>query len=95
MHASEWSFEWRSGSSWRAPIITIAGSLANLCAAAGVVAYWLLMPKLTPPMYALFAMCFVVNLTMYLNLAPIRGLDGWRVAVQAYAWRRQLGESCP
>jgi len=91
MHRADWSFEWRNGSSWRAPVITLAGSLANLFAAGSVALYWLLMPRLTPPTFALFAMCFVVNLTMYLNLAPIRGLDGWRVAVQAYAWRRQAG----
>lgn len=93
MMAPDWAFQWRPGSSWRAPIISVAGSVANLTAAGAVALYWLLMPRLTPGPFALFAMCFVVNLAMYLNLAPIRGLDGWRIAVQASAWRRQLASS--
>ena len=86
-------FQWLHGSSWRAPVISAAGSLANLLGAAGVALYWLSMPKPSAPSQALFVSCFVTNLAMYLNLAPIRGLDGWRVAVQAHAWRRQLRES--
>jgi membrane-associated protease RseP (regulator of RpoE activity) len=86
-------FHWRQGSSWRAPVISAAGSLANLLGAAGVALYWLSMPRPAAPTQALFLSCFVANLAMYLNLAPIRGLDGWRVAVQANAWRRKLGES--
>lgn len=93
MAAADCTFQWRAGSSWRAPVISAAGSLANLFAAAAVALYWLLMPRLTPSTFALFAMCFVVNLMMYLNLAPIRGLDGWRLAVQASAWRRRPLES--
>jgi membrane-associated protease RseP (regulator of RpoE activity) len=92
MSGREWGFRWREGSSWRAPMISAAGSLANLFGAAGVALYWLLMPRLAPPAHALFVTCFVVNLAMYLNLAPIRGLDGWRMAVHASAWRRQLPE---
>jgi membrane-associated protease RseP (regulator of RpoE activity) len=88
--ANECEFQWKPGSSWRAPLISAAGSLANLLAAAAVVLYWMAMPRLTPPAFGLFSVCFVVNLAMYLNLAPIRGLDGWRIAVQASAWRRQL-----
>ena len=87
-----WAFHWREGSSWRAPIISAAGSLANLFGAAGVALYWLLMPRLTAPLHALSITCFVVNLAMYLNLAPIRGLDGWRMAVHASAWRRHIPE---
>ena len=90
---SDCAFHWRPGSSWRAPVISAAGSLANLLGAAGVALYWLSMPRLAAPSQALFVSCFVANLAMYLNLAPIRGLDGWRVAVQASAWRRALGES--
>ena len=85
----DWSFEWRDGS-WRAPFISAAGGLANLFAAAAVIAYWALMPRLTPPSFALFAMCLVVNLMMFLNLMPIRGLDGGRLVVHAAALRRQL-----
>jgi hypothetical protein len=48
---------------------------------------------LSPPSFALFAMSLVVNLMMFLNLAPIRGLDGWRLAVHAAALRRQLAPS--
>ncbi len=92
MNTRDWWFCWREGSSWRAPLISAAGSLANLFGAAALALYWLLMPRMTAPSYALFFTCFVVNLTMYLNLAPIRGLDGWRVAVQASAWRRRLSE---
>jgi membrane-associated protease RseP (regulator of RpoE activity) len=90
MAAGDWSFQWRAGSSWRALAISAAGSLANLAGAGAVALYWARMPRLTPATFALFAMCFVVNLMMYLNLAPIRGLDGWRIAVQAHALRRSL-----
>ena len=85
----DWSFEWRHGS-WRAPLISAAGGLANFFAAAAVVAYWTWMPRLSPPSFALFAMCLVVNLTMVLNLMPIRGLDGGRLVVHTAALRRAL-----
>jgi membrane-associated protease RseP (regulator of RpoE activity) len=80
--------EWQAGSSWRAPLITAAGSFANLFGAKAVIAYWIWMPRLTPPLFALSACIFIVNVLMFLNLAPIRGLDGWRMAVQTAAWRR-------
>jgi membrane-associated protease RseP (regulator of RpoE activity) len=83
-------FDWTEGSSWRAPVISAAGSLANLLAAAGVALYWIAMPRLAAPSRALYLVCFVTNLAMYLNLAPIRGLDGWRLALQTGAWRRRL-----
>jgi membrane-associated protease RseP (regulator of RpoE activity) len=85
----DWSFEWTTGS-WRAPLISAAGGLANFLAAGAVLAYWTWMPRLSPPSFALFAMCLVVNLMMFLNLAPIRGLDGGRLVVHAAALRRQL-----
>ena len=85
----DWTFEWSAGS-WRAPLISAAGGLANLLAAAAVVAYWMWMPRLTPPTFALFSMCLVVNLMMVLNLMPIRGLDGGRLVVHTAALRRQL-----
>jgi membrane-associated protease RseP (regulator of RpoE activity) len=89
---SDCVFHWLHGSSWRAPVISAAGSLANLLGAAGVALYWQSMPRLAAPSQALFVSCFVAHLAMYLNLAPIRGLDGWRVAVQANAWRRHQGD---
>jgi membrane-associated protease RseP (regulator of RpoE activity) len=85
----DWSFEWTSGS-WRAPLISAAGGLANFLAAGAVVVYWTWMPRLSPPSFALFTMCLIVNLMMFLNLAPIRGLDGGRLVVHAAALRRQL-----
>ncbi len=88
LQSSHWDFEWLSGSSWRAPLITGAGSLSNLLAAKAVVAYWMWMPRLGPPLFALSACIFIVNCVMFLNLVPIRGLDGWRIAVQTAAWRR-------
>ena len=88
----DWSFEWRPGS-WRAPLISAAGGLANFLAAAAILAYWAWMPRLSPPSFALFAMSLVVNIMMFLNLAPIRGLDGWRLAVHAAALRRQAAPS--
>ncbi len=87
LNDSRWSFEWRAGSSWRAPLITAAGSVANLLAAKAVIAYWMWMPE-PAPLVGLSACIFVVNFVMFLNLAPIRGLDGWRMAVQTAAWRR-------
>ena len=91
MSTSDYAFDWAPGSSWRAMVISAAGSVANLLAAAGVAFYWLSMPRPAAPSQALFVSCFVANLAMYLNLAPIRGLDGFRVALQASAWRRRLG----
>lgn len=88
LQSPEWGFEWLSGSSWRAPLITGAGSLSNLLAAKAVVAYWMWMPQLGPPLFALSECIFIVNCVMFLNLVPIRGLDGWRMAVQTAAWRR-------
>ncbi|MEP7176197.1 MAG: M50 family metallopeptidase [Gemmatimonadales bacterium] len=88
LHQPRWGFEWLAGSSWRAPLITAAGSVANLLAAKTIAAYWLWMPPLTSPLFALSACVFIVNAVMFLNLAPIRGLDGWRMAVQTAAWRR-------
>jgi peptidase M50-like protein len=88
LQASAWGFVWLAGSSWRAPIISAAGSVANLLGAKAVMVYWLMMPRLVPPLFALTVCVFIVNLLMFLNLAPIRGLDGWRIAVQTAAWRR-------
>jgi membrane-associated protease RseP (regulator of RpoE activity) len=88
VHSAAWHFEWLLRSSWRAPLITAAGSFANLLAANAIVMYWTWMPRLVPPLFALSTCIFIVNCAMFLNLAPIRGLDGWRMAVQAAAWRR-------
>jgi hypothetical protein len=88
LQASAWGFVWLAGSSWRAPVITAAGSVANLLGAKAVLLYWATVPRLLPPLFALSACIFIVNLVMFLNLAPIRGLDGWRIAVQTAAWRR-------
>jgi membrane-associated protease RseP (regulator of RpoE activity) len=88
VQSAAWRFEWLLRSSWRAPLITGAGSLANLLAAKAIVMYWMWMPGPVPALSTLSACIFVVNCTMFLNLAPIRGLDGWRMAVQAAAWRR-------
>jgi membrane-associated protease RseP (regulator of RpoE activity) len=85
----DWSFEWTAGS-WRAPLISAAGGMANFLAAGAVLAYWHWMPGLSQSSFSLFAMCLVVNLMMFLNLAPIRGLDGGRLVVHAAALRRQL-----
>jgi membrane-associated protease RseP (regulator of RpoE activity) len=86
-HTPQWRFEWIRGS-WRAPAITMAGSVANLLVAAGILGYWVWMPRLSPYPFAITSAVFVVNLLMYLNLVPIPGLDGGRLVVQAAAWRR-------
>jgi len=88
VQSAAWGFEWLLRSSWRAPLITVAGSLANLLAAKAIVTYWIWTPGPVPPLSTLSACIFIVNCAMFLNLAPIRGLDGWRMAVQAAAWRR-------
>jgi membrane-associated protease RseP (regulator of RpoE activity) len=85
-----WRFVWRAGSSWRAPIISAAGTLANLLAAKAVVAYWAAAPGIEPPARMLSLSLFLVNAFMLLNLMPLRGFDGWRVAVHAAAWRQSL-----
>ena len=71
----------------RAPLITAAGSVANLIGAKLVLAYWAFMPNMLPPLFLLSFCLIVVNSLMFLNLAPIRGLDGFRMAMQAAAWR--------
>lgn len=85
----DWSFEWSPGS-WRAPVISAAGGVANFLASVAVVGYWTWTPRVTAPTFALFSMCLVVNLMMVLNLMPIRGLDGGRLVVHTAALRRQL-----
>jgi membrane-associated protease RseP (regulator of RpoE activity) len=87
LQSSTWRFVWRSGS-WRAPLISAAGAVANMLAVAGILTYWVLVPLLSGYGAALLVCSIVVNTVMFLNLMPIRGLDGWRVAVQAAAWRR-------
>ncbi len=94
LQAPVWRFEWHAGS-WRAPLISASGAVANLLAAMTVLAYWLWMPRLTPSVYALSLCMMVVNFVMYLNLMPIRGLDGWRLAVQVAAWRRGPALTAP
>src|SRR5690349_7953863 len=41
-------FEWRRGQSWRAPLITLAGTLGNLLAAKVVIAFWAAGPHPRP-----------------------------------------------
>lgn len=87
----DWRFEW-TPESWRAPLISAAGGLANLLAVVALLLYRSWMPPLASPTFALFTMCLVVNLMMFLNLAPIRGLDGGRLVVQTAALRRRAAE---
>jgi hypothetical protein len=88
LQAQTLGFVWLVGSSWRAPLISAAGSVANLIGAKLVMLYWMMMPRPIPPLFALSVCIFIINFLMFLNLAPIRGLDGWRLAVQTAAWRR-------
>jgi len=82
-------FEWRKGQSWRAPLITLAGTLANLLAAKVVIAFWASGPRPRPPVLIWTTAVFLVNAFMLLNLMPVRGFDGWRIATHAAAWRRR------
>lgn len=83
-------FEWHKGQSWRAPLITIAGTLGNLLAAKAVIAFWAAGPRPRPPVLMWTTAVFLVNAFMLLNLMPLRGFDGWRIATHAAAWRRRL-----
>jgi membrane-associated protease RseP (regulator of RpoE activity) len=83
-------FEWRKGQSWRAPVITLAGTLGNLLAAKAVIAFWASGPRPRPPVLMWTLAVFLVNAIMLLNLMPVRGFDGWRIATHAAAWRRQV-----
>jgi hypothetical protein len=83
-------FEWRSGRSWRAPVISAAGVFGNLVAAKAVQAYWLSTPPAQTPLLLWSLAVFLVNAFMLLNLMPLRGFDGWRLATQAAAWRRRM-----
>jgi membrane-associated protease RseP (regulator of RpoE activity) len=82
-------FEWLAGSSWRAPMISAAGTLANLVAAKAVMAFWISGIRPHPPLLLWTLAVFLVNAFMLLNLMPLRGFDGWRLAVHAAAWRRR------
>jgi hypothetical protein len=82
-------FEWRKGQSWRAPVITLAGTVGNLLAAKAVIAFWASGPRPRPPVLLLTMALFLVNAFMLLNLMPVRGFDGWRIASHAAAWRRR------
>jgi membrane-associated protease RseP (regulator of RpoE activity) len=82
-------FEWRKGQSWRAPLITLAGTLGNLLAAKVVIAFWAAGPRPRPPVLMWTTAVFLVNAFMLLNLMPVRGFDGWRIATHAAAWRRR------
>jgi len=82
-------FEWRKGQSWRAPLITLAGTLGNLLAAKAVIAFWASGPRPEPPVLMWTLALFLVNALMLLNLMPVRGFDGWRIATHAAAWRRR------
>jgi membrane-associated protease RseP (regulator of RpoE activity) len=81
-------FEWRRGQSWRAPLITVAGTVGNLLVARVVIAWWASGPRPHPPVLMWMTAFFLVNAFMLLNLIPVRGFDGWRIATQAAAWRR-------
>jgi hypothetical protein len=81
-------FEWLVGS-WRAPLISSAGALGNLVAAKAVMAFWLSTPRLHAIGLMWTMAVFLVNAFMLLNLMPLRGFDGWRLALQAAAWRRR------
>lgn len=84
------AFEWRDGRSWRAPLISVAGTLGNLLAAKAVIAFWAVgsSPRSTILMWTMAV--FLVNAFMVLNLMPLRGFDGWRIATHIAAWRRRL-----
>ena len=82
-------FEWRKGQSWRAPLITVAGTVGNLLVARVVIAWWASGPRPHPPLLMWMTAFFLVNAFMLLNLMPLRGFDGWRIATQAAAWRRR------
>jgi hypothetical protein len=82
-------FEWRRGQSWRAPLITLAGTLGNLLAAKAVLAFWAAGPRPRPVVLLWTMAVFLVNAFMLLNLIPVRGFDGWRIATHAAAWRRR------
>jgi membrane-associated protease RseP (regulator of RpoE activity) len=88
-------FEWRSGQSWRAPLITLAGTLANLLAAKAVIAFWAAGPRPHPTVLMWTTAVFLVNAFMLLNLMPVRGFDGWRIATHAAAWRRSTQSAVP
>lgn len=83
------AFEWRVGRSWRAPLISVAGTLGNLLAAKAVIAFWAVGPKPHAPVVMWGMAVFLVNAFMLLNLMPLRGFDGWRIATHLAAWRRR------
>lgn len=81
-------FEWREGRSWRAPLISLAGTYANLVAAKAVMAFWEA-ARPHPPILMWTTAIFLVNAFMLLNLMPLKGFDGWRIATHAAAYRRR------
>jgi membrane-associated protease RseP (regulator of RpoE activity) len=82
-------FEWHRGTSWRAPLISAAGTFGNLVAAQAVRVYWSSTHRPSLPVFMLSLAVFLVNAFMLLNLIPLRGTDGRRIAVQTAAWRNR------
>lgn len=81
-------FEWVTGHSWRAALISAAGGLTNFAAAALILVQWNVARPAHSATDVLVLCVLLANALMVLNLMPIRGLDGWRLALHAAAWRR-------
>jgi membrane-associated protease RseP (regulator of RpoE activity) len=86
-------FEWMPGLSWRAALISAAGGLMNFAAATVILAQWNVTRNPQSAGDVLVLCVLLTNALMVLNLMPIRGLDGWRLALHAAAWRRSRSGS--
>src|SRR5690242_1010344 len=87
------AFEWRAGRSWRAPLISVAGSLGNLLAAKAVIVFWAAGARPRIPLLMWMTAVFLVNAFMLLNLMPLRGFDGGRIASHVAAWRYRFAST--
>lgn len=84
-----WRFDW-TPESWRASVISAAGSVANLAFAIATVLWWRAegLPGTHTPLGELALYTAVANLGGWLNLLPCFGSDGAHLLAQASAARR-------
>jgi membrane-associated protease RseP (regulator of RpoE activity) len=84
-----WRFEWVPGS-WRAPIISAAGGVANLIATFGF-GFWSLDPATADGLLRMAALSGVIaNFSGYLNLLPCFSSDGRHLLAHLRAARMAL-----
>ena len=92
IYTSQWRFEW-GPDAWRAPVISVAGGLGNLCGLTGFVMLWdvLGQPGVGTLAGSMLLLGAGANLAGYLNLLPWFRSDGTHLLAHMQAARTQHG----